>query len=134
MKKGNVFLISLGDGELPETDYDDPGSALDDRLDVKIMPTTVTMTATHVSTMTKYVTKPADNFGGTDEYGRPVVPGPNNLGPIGNKDIIIKICMTLNFFGLIPFSRIYYFLLKSAVCLHFFSAYARIAPRHELLN
>ena len=86
MKKGNVFLISLGDGELPETDYDDPGSALDDRLDVKIMPTTVTMTATHVSTMTKYVTKPADNFGGTDEYGRPVVPGPNNLGPIGNND------------------------------------------------
>ena len=112
MKKGNVFLISLGDGELPETDYDDPGSALDDRLDVKIMPTTVTMTATHVSTMTKYVTKPADNFGGTDEYGRPVVPGPNNLGPIGKNDIVNKISVTLGFFGLIPlykiFSRIYY--------------------------
>lgn len=112
MKKGNVFLISLGDGELPETDYDDPGSALDDRLDVKIMPTTVTMTATHVSTMTKYVTKPADNFGGTDEYGRPVVPGPNNLGPIGKNDIVNKISMTLGFFGLIllykKFSRIYY--------------------------
>ena len=112
MKKGNVFHISLGDGELPETDYDDPGSALDDRLDVKIMPTTVTMTATHVSTMTKYVTKPADNFGGTDEYGRPVVPGPNNLGPIGKNDIVNKISMTLGFFCLILlykiFSRIYY--------------------------
>ena len=112
MKKGNVFHISLGDGELPETDYDDPGSALDDRLDVKIMPTTVTMTATHVSTMTKYVTKPADNFGGTDEYGRPVVPGPNNLGPIGKNDIVNKISMTLGFFGLIllykKFSLIYY--------------------------
>ena len=76
------MFLSLGDGELPETDYDDPGSALDDRLDVKIMPTTVTMTATHVSTMTMYVTKSTAT---TDDYGRPVVPGANNLGPIGNK-------------------------------------------------
>ena len=129
MKKGNVFLISLGDGELPETDYDDPGSALDDRLDVKIMPTTVTMTATHVSTMTKYVTKPADNFGGTDEYGRPVVPGPNNLGPIGNKDIIIKISMTLNFFGLIPFSRIYYYFIKISCLFTFFQCLRPHCPQ-----
>ena len=56
---GNV--LSLGDGELPETDFDDPGSDLDNRLEVKIMPTTLTVT--HVST--KYIVQPT-----TDQYGQ----------------------------------------------------------------
>ena len=78
---GNV--LSLGDGELPETDFDDPGSDLDNRLEVKIMPTTLTVT--HVST--KYIVQPT-----TDQYGQRLDqdghPGDGFIGTLPLKSLL----------------------------------------------
>lgn len=50
-----LYASFTGDGELPETDFDiDPSTDPDNRLDIKIMPTTLTVT--EVSTL--YVAKP----------------------------------------------------------------------------